>query len=187
MKQHSWIAILDFGSQYSQLIARRIREQHVYSEIVHYSTPALILAERKPSGIVFSGGPSSVFEKGAPLCDPAIFDLKTPILGICYGLQMIAKMQGGTVKPGKTREYGSAEISILDGQPLFAENAQPLARFRRAERARTGAKRLKRGAEIPIAVLVSRVALRRRFDLRSAVRPALPGLASAIRQAMSQR
>jgi len=101
---HQWIAILDFGSQYSQLIARRIREQHVYSEILPYSTRAAELARRRPSGIVLSGGPSSVFGEGAPLCDPQIYTLGIPILGICYGMQMTAKLLGGHVKPGRERE-----------------------------------------------------------------------------------
>ena len=120
MKHHDWIAILDFGSQYSQLIARRIREQHVYSELMRFDTKAATLAERKPAGIVFSGGPSSVFEKGAPLCDPAIFELGIPILGICYGMQMTARLLGGEVRAGDSREYGSARITVEQEDPLFA-------------------------------------------------------------------
>ncbi|MFC1497376.1 glutamine-hydrolyzing GMP synthase [Verrucomicrobiota bacterium] len=119
MKEHNWIAILDFGSQYSQLIARRVREQHVYSELMRFDTPAKDLAARKPSGIILSGGPASVFEKNAPLCDPKIYDLEIPVLGICYGMQMTAKMLGGEVKPGKSREYGSAAINVLDDKPIF--------------------------------------------------------------------
>jgi GMP synthase (glutamine-hydrolysing) len=120
MTAHDWIAILDFGSQYSQLIARRVREQHVYSELLRYDTPAATLADRKPAGIVFSGGPASVFEPGAPLCDPALYDLGIPILGVCYGLQMTARMLGGAVKPGQSREFGSARIEVLRKEPLFA-------------------------------------------------------------------
>jgi len=119
VKEHNWIAVLDFGSQYSQLIARRVREQHVYSRIVRYDTPAADLVKGGASGIIVSGGPASVFEKGAPLCDPGIFGLNIPILGICYGMQMTARMLGGTVKRGKSREYGSAEITILDADVLF--------------------------------------------------------------------
>jgi len=119
MQHKSWIAVLDFGSQYTQLIARRIREQHVYSEIVRFDTTAKALAARKPSGIILSGGPASVFEMGAPLCDPAIYDLGIPILGICYGQQMTAKLLGGSVKPGKAREYGSARISTSGSSLLF--------------------------------------------------------------------
>jgi GMP synthase (glutamine-hydrolysing) len=120
LKEHDWIAILDFGSQYSQLIARRIREQHVYSELIRFDTTAEQLAARKPTGIVLSGGPCSVFDEGAPSCDPAIYELGIPILGICYGMQMTAKLLGGTVKPGKEREYGSAQVSIEDADPIFA-------------------------------------------------------------------
>ena len=92
MDKHDWIAILDFGSQYSQLIARRIREQKVYSELLRFDTLAETLRERAPAGIVFSGGPSSVFADEAPLCDPALYDLGIPILGICYGMQMTARI-----------------------------------------------------------------------------------------------
>jgi GMP synthase (glutamine-hydrolysing) len=119
MRENNWIAILDFGSQYSQLIARRVREFHVYSELMRYDTSASVLARRKPCGIIISGGPSSVFESGAPLCDPALFDLGVPVLGICYGMQMTAMMLGGTVKRGTSREYGSAGITLLDKDPLF--------------------------------------------------------------------
>jgi GMP synthase (glutamine-hydrolysing) len=124
MKSHQWIAILDFGSQYTQLIARRIREQQVYSEILRFDTPADKLAGRKPAGIILSGGPASVFEKGAPLCDPRIFELGIPILGICYGMQMTAKLLGGGVKPGHAREYGSARIETLSYRPLFNDLPQ---------------------------------------------------------------
>ena len=119
MQEHDWIAILDFGSQYSQLIARRVREQHVYSEIIRYDTAAAVLAERKPSGIILSGGPASVFEDNAPLCDPGLYELGVPVLGICYGLQMTAKLLGGNVKPGREREYGHAGIEITHAAPLF--------------------------------------------------------------------
>jgi len=121
MKSHQWIAILDFGSQYTQLIARRIREQQVYCEILRFDTPADKLAKRKPAGIILSGGPASVFEKGAPLCDPRIYELGFPVLGICYGMQMTAMLLGGGVKPGRAREYGSARIETLSYRPLFTD------------------------------------------------------------------
>lgn len=119
MKKNNWIAILDYGSQYSQLIARRVREQHVYSELLRYNTTAAELSKRAPAGIILSGGPASVFEKGAPLCDPEIYKTGIPVLGICYGMQMTGMLLGGTVKPGKAREYGSAGINILEQNPLF--------------------------------------------------------------------
>lgn len=120
MSAHNWIAILDFGSQYGQLIARRVREQHVYSELLRFDTSAETLRKRKPTGIILSGGPSSVFEKGAPLCDPAVFDLGVPVLGICYGMQLTSLTLGGTVKPGHAREYGRARIDVVLADPLFS-------------------------------------------------------------------
>ena len=121
MTPHEWIAILDYGSQYSQLIARRIREQHVYSELLRFDTPSSELLERKPSGIVLSGGPSRVFDDGAPIGDSGIYELGIPILGICYGMQMTAHLLGGGVQPGKEREYGHAGISITEGNALFRD------------------------------------------------------------------
>jgi len=121
MKHKSWIAILDLGSQYSQLIARRIREQKVYSELMRYDTPAAKLAEMKPSGIILSGGPASVLDKNSPLCDAGIYKLGIPILGICYGLQMTAKLMGGSVKKGREREYGSARIETTGDCVLFKD------------------------------------------------------------------
>ncbi|MDA0576847.1 MAG: glutamine-hydrolyzing GMP synthase [Verrucomicrobia bacterium] len=112
MKPHDWIAILDYGSQYSQLIARRIREQKVYCELIRFDTPAATLAARQPAGIILSGGPSSVFETNAPLGDPGLYDLGVPVLGICYGMQMTAKLLGGKVTPGHSREYGKAQIRV---------------------------------------------------------------------------
>lgn len=121
MENKNWIAILDFGSQYSQLIARRIREQNVYSELLPYNISIEKLKERKPAGIILSGGPSSVFAENAPKCDPAIFSMGLPILGICYGMQLTAITLGGKVSPGNEREYGHASISILDQSPLFKD------------------------------------------------------------------
>jgi GMP synthase (glutamine-hydrolysing) len=119
MSEHAWIAILDYGSQYSQLIARRIREMHVYSELVRYNITAKDLAARKPAGIILSGGPASVLEEKAPLCDPALYDLGIPILGICYGMQMTGHLLGGSVRKGKAREYGPARVTVVDPDPLF--------------------------------------------------------------------
>ncbi len=119
MPTHPWIAILDFGSQYSQLIARRIREQQVYSELVRHDITAEALRARSPSGIVLSGGPSSVFDDRAPGCDPAIFDLGIPVLGICYGMQLTAQVLGGRVRSEKRREFGRAIISVVKASPLF--------------------------------------------------------------------
>ncbi len=121
MKTSEWIAILDFGSQYSQLIARRIREQRVYSEIVPYDISATELSQRAPSGIILSGGPASVFDPRAPLCHPDIFHLGIPVLGICYGMQMIVRALGGIVKPARSREFGDTQITLIDTTSLFKQ------------------------------------------------------------------
>ena len=113
------VLILDFGSQYTQLIARRVREHSVYSQIVSHDTPAAELAEMTPRGIIMSGGPASVYAEGAPRCDPAIFDLGVPILGICYGLQVTCETLGGRVEPAESREYGRTECKVLDRSDLF--------------------------------------------------------------------
>ncbi len=102
------IVILDFGLQYTQVIARRIRECNVYSVILRYDTPAAEIAALRPSGLILSGGPSSVYAKDAPLPDRAIFNLDIPVLGICYGLQVLAQYLGGRVEKGLKREYARA-------------------------------------------------------------------------------
>jgi len=114
------IVILDYGSQYTQLIARRIREMEVYSEIVSCTTTAAELLKDKPVGVILSGGPNSVFEAEAPTVDPAIFEMGIPVLGICYGMQLMSHRLGGRVVPGVEREYGKMPIEILPGNPLFA-------------------------------------------------------------------
>ena len=115
------IVILDFGSQYTQVIARRIRECNVYSVIVSYDTPAKTIAALKPSGIILSGGPASVYAPKAPLPDKAIFRLGVPVLGICYGLQVLAQFLGGNVEPGRKREFGKGTLKVRDSFcPLFA-------------------------------------------------------------------
>jgi GMP synthase (glutamine-hydrolysing) len=114
------ILILDFGSQYTQLIARRIRELQVYSEIVAFNTPASVVASLRPAGIILSGGPASVYAEGAPQPDPRIFTLGIPILGICYGLQLMGKYLGGSVRKSEKREYGRGEIEVLRTCDLFA-------------------------------------------------------------------
>src|SRR6185295_4203415 len=104
------IVILDFGSQYTQVIARRVRECNVYSTIVRYDIPARELAAMAPRGIILSGGPSSVYSKSAPLPDKAVFNLGVPILGICFGLQLLAQFLGGKVERGQRREYGKGGL-----------------------------------------------------------------------------
>jgi len=119
-QKHDLIAILDFGAQYSMLIARRVRECNVYCEIVPHDTPLSELKKKDVKGIIFSGGPSSVFDKGAPKCDKNILTSGIPILGICYGIQLIAEELGGEVKKSALREYGKATLTIDDNSDLFA-------------------------------------------------------------------
>jgi GMP synthase (glutamine-hydrolysing) len=113
------IAVLDFGSQYTQIIARRIRECQVFSKIYHFSTPAEVLRADGVIGIILSGGPSSVFAKKAPIPDRKIFEIGVPVLGICYGIQLMGHMLGGKVAPGVRREYGHGNLEIKRGGRLF--------------------------------------------------------------------
>jgi len=119
---HELVAVLDFGAQYVQLIVRRVREQHVYCETRPHDLSVPDLLAVKPKGIILSGGPASVYEPGAPTLDPGLFAAGVPILGICYGHQLMAQLLGGVVEPGATREYGHARIRIEvgEGDNLFA-------------------------------------------------------------------
>jgi GMP synthase (glutamine-hydrolysing) len=116
------ILILDYGSQFTQLIARRVREAHVYCEIhpAARGTDLAFIAQFAPKGIIFSGGPSSVFDPGAPTADPKLLGLGIPVLGICYGMQLVAHLAGGTVQPSSEREYGRAEVTVREATGLFA-------------------------------------------------------------------
>jgi GMP synthase (glutamine-hydrolysing) len=121
------IVILDFGSQYTQVIARRIRECNVYSQILRFDTPAAEIARLKPRGIILSGGPSSVYAKDAPLPDKNIFELGVPVLGICYGVQLFAQFLGGNVEKGQKREYGKGTLTVKDSScALFAKLSRSL-------------------------------------------------------------
>jgi GMP synthase (glutamine-hydrolysing) len=117
---HQTILVLDFGSQFTQLIARRLRELSIYSEILPYDTPASAIAARAPAGIILSGGPKSVRDDGAPRCEAAVFDLSVPVLGICYGMQLMTDALGGEVAPAPHREFGLATIQIAPDAPLLA-------------------------------------------------------------------
>jgi GMP synthase (glutamine-hydrolysing) len=121
---HQTILVLDFGSQYTQLIARRLRELSVYSEIVPFNTPLEALGAKNPVGIILSGGPKSVSEAGAPKCDSAVFQLGTPVLGICYGMQLMTDVLGGEVRRSGHREFGHAQVTVRgngEAPRLFAE------------------------------------------------------------------
>jgi GMP synthase (glutamine-hydrolysing) len=109
---HQTILVLDFGSQYTQLIARRLRELSVYSEVVPFNTPLAALKARNPVGLILSGGPSSVHDAGAPACDPSVLALGLPVLGICYGMQLMTRELGGTVRRSGHREFGHALVQV---------------------------------------------------------------------------
>ncbi|MEX1155909.1 MAG: glutamine-hydrolyzing GMP synthase [Chloroflexota bacterium] len=113
------VVILDFGSQFAQLIARRVRELNIYSELLPHDTPWAEIQRRRPKAIILSGGPASVYDEGAPLPDPAIWAGGIPVLGICYGLQLMAHQLGGEVVPSAKREYGPASIEITSTEGLF--------------------------------------------------------------------
>ncbi|NSW82933.1 MAG: glutamine-hydrolyzing GMP synthase [Syntrophothermus sp.] len=113
------VLVLDFGGQYNQLIARRVRDLSVYSEMIPYYTPLAEIKARKPRGIIFSGGPASVHVPGAPVCDPGIYELGIPILGICYGMQLMASQLGGEVRPAAVREYGKSFLEKCREDALF--------------------------------------------------------------------
>ena len=113
------IVVLDFGGQYSHLITRRIRDLSVYAELLPYDTPSHEIELLNPSGIILTGGPSSVYDDNSPKPDSKIFDLNIPILGICYGLQIIVDAMGGSINRTNKREYGKATLSILSDQKLF--------------------------------------------------------------------
>jgi GMP synthase (glutamine-hydrolysing) len=123
---HQTIVVLDFGSQFTQLIARRLRELSVYSEILPFDTPMSEILRRRPVGIILSGGPKSVSEAGAPKCETAVFEAGVPILGICYGMQLMTAALGGEVAPAPHREFGLANIRVAPNAPLFASVPEEL-------------------------------------------------------------
>ena len=127
MSDHQLILILDFGSQFTQLIARRVRENRVYCEVHPFDYPVEKIRERGPIGVILSGGPQSVYDAGAPLPEVALFALGIPILGICYGMQAAAFLLGGRVEPGteRGREYGRAEVEVERPGVLFAVAVEP--------------------------------------------------------------
>ena len=119
MKKNELILILDFGGQYNQLIARRVRECNVYSEVVPFDISLEKIKEKQPKGIIFTGGPASVFGEDSPRCDKGIFELGIPILGICYGMQLMTYTLGGNVAKANKREYGTTEVEIDNSSSLF--------------------------------------------------------------------
>ena len=119
MKSKELILILDFGGQYNQLIARRVRECNVYSEVVPYNISIEKIKEKNPKGIIFTGGPASVYGEDSPKCSEEIFNLGIPVLGICYGMQLMAHTLGGKVTSANTREYGETNVNLENTSPLF--------------------------------------------------------------------
>ena len=111
------IIVIDFGSQFNQLIARRVRENNVYCQVEPADIPLEKLKELSPTGIILSGGPSSIYEENSPTIDAGIFDLNVPILGICYGMHYMVHTLGGTIKQAGKKEYGFAELRINPGKP----------------------------------------------------------------------
>ncbi|MDI3538627.1 MAG: hypothetical protein PWQ13_650 [Bacillota bacterium] len=121
LKDQERIVILDFGGQYAQLIARRVREQKVYAEILPFDTSLAEIKARRPRGIIFSGGPATVFVPGAPKCDPGVFELGVPVLGICYGHQLMAYLLGGKVGPAERREYGRTIVTVDEPRGILQD------------------------------------------------------------------
>jgi len=151
------ILVLDFGSQYTQLIARRVRELRVYSEIMPFNAPIEKIIEFSPKGIILSGGPSSVYSKDAPLPDRGIFSLGVPILGICYGMQLMTHMLGGVVAKAQKREYGRAELIVDIPDRLFKSIKKKtivwMSHGDRIEKSPKGFSRLAHTANSPIAAM----------------------------------
>jgi GMP synthase (glutamine-hydrolysing) len=157
---HQTIVVLDFGSQYTQLIARRLRELSVYSEVLPCTTSAEAIRARRPAGIILSGGPRSVSEPGAPRCEDAVFDAGVPVLGICYGMQLMADALGGRVASAPQREYGHALIRVEGDAPLFASVAGELRVWAShgdfVQEAPTGFSVLATSANAPVAAMENR-------------------------------
>lgn len=121
MSQREMIVVVDFGGQYNQLIARRVRENKVYCEVISYKRSAEEIKAMNPKGIIFTGGPNSVYEENSPKIDPAVFELGIPVLGVCYGAQLMAQTLGGRVDRATEREYGRIQLNIAEGSKLFTE------------------------------------------------------------------
>src|SRR3954462_5781554 len=119
MAEHDLVLVVDFGAQYAQLIARRVREARIYSEIVPHSMPVAEMLAKDPAAIILSGGPSSVYEPGAPALDAGVFESDVPVFGICYGFQAMAQALGGTVAHTGSREYGRTLLSAQGGTLLL--------------------------------------------------------------------
>lgn len=176
------IAILDFGSQYSQLIARRVREAQVYCELFAWDTPAEQVLALHPRGFILSGGPASVYAPGAPQIPGYVLACGLPILGICYGMQALTHALGGAVAPSAAREYGPAEIETLRPDPLLPAGRQPvwMSHGDRIERVPPGFEPLARSTNSPVAAMVDAQARRYGLQFHPEVRHT-PGGAAILR------
>ena len=152
---HDPIAILDFGSQYSQLIARRVREAHVYCELFPWDTPESLVLALNPKGYILSGGPVSVYEPGAPQVPTYILESGLPVLGICYGMQALTHALGGRVAPSQAREYGPAQVETITPNPLLDSGLQSvwMSHGDRIEVCPSGFISLGKSANSPIAAM----------------------------------
>ena len=155
--QHETIAVLDYGSQYSQLICRRVREANVYAEMIPWERAAEQLSRVNLKGIILSGGPASVYEAGAPTLPAAVLESGVPVLGICYGLQLLAHTLGGYVAPSTMREYGAAQIEVTQENGLFAGQAPEqqvwMSHGDRVERLPSGFETVARSGNSPCAAI----------------------------------
>ncbi len=152
------IAIIDFGSQYTQLIARRVRELQVYCEIFAWDAPETRLSQFNPSGIILSGGPASVYDPGAPVLQPYILKSGLPILGICYGMQVLVHTLGGRVEPSASREYGQAQIKVTSANPLIPSGSQSvwMSHGDRVEKLPNGFQAIASSPNSPVAAMMDR-------------------------------
>ena len=119
--KHQLVIVVDFGGQYNQLIARRVRDLNVYCEVVPYKKALDVIKEKQPIGIIFTGGPNSVYEENSPQIDKDIFELNIPILGMCYGMQLISKDFGGVVEKAKNREFGKTNAKIANQSSILKD------------------------------------------------------------------
>jgi GMP synthase (glutamine-hydrolysing) len=155
------VLVVDFGAQYAQLIARRVREAHVLSEIVPHTITAEEIAGRRPAGIIFSGGPKSVHVEGAPVIDPAVYDTGVPVLGICYGAQLLALQLGGQVADTGQGEYGRTDLEVVEEGVLFGHDQPPrqqvwMSHFDSITRAPAGFRVLASTSQVPAAAFEHR-------------------------------
>ncbi len=183
---HRPVLVVDFGAQYAQLIARRVREARVYSEIVPHTMSAADMLAKNPAAIILSGGPSSVYEAGAPSLDPAILEAGVPVLGICYGFQAMAAALGGDVARTGQREYGGTDVAVCEAGVLLAGSPDRQSTWMShgdaVHAAPEGFTVLASSAGAPVAAFedASRPALRRAVAPRGQALRARPGRARAV-------